>query len=233
VTLLEIIRQAREYLDDPHDPYESDEWASDDDGLRWQNKGLTALCNAAIKEVVDEFPIRDTMTLAVTAGTAEYPYPQDYLIGITGARLDGEDYPLVKTDTMYMDASYSGWRNDSASTPQCFFVDIKSRHINLWPTPVADGSLLLEVERYPVADLAWSNRLTATPEIPPRFHRHLAHYIAGHAFQKQDGDTHRSSNAANHLGQWRQAIGGGRSAHQMHNRDFLGGRKLRVRGRQR
>lgn len=242
MNLLEIIRQAREYLDDPFDASENDEWASDDDGLRWTNKHLTRLCNNGIREAVEEFPIRDTAKLAIVAGTAEYAYSlidqdddtdmPDVIISVTGARLDGETYPLVKRDTVWMDSYHPGWRNDADNTPGVFLADVKHRHLHLWHAPSADGTLLLEVERYPLEDLAWSNRLTATPELPERFHRYLPHYIAGHAFQKQDGNTHRSSNAADHLSQWRKAVGGGRSAQQMQERDHGGGRLLKVHGRQ-
>ena len=154
------------------------------------------------------------------------------IISVTGARLDGETYPLVKRDTVWMDSYHPGWRSDADNTPGVFLADVKHRHLHLWHAPSADGTLLLEVERYPLEDLAWSSRLTATPELPERLHRYLPHYIAGHAFQKQDGNTHRSSNAADHLSQWRKAVGGGRSAQQMRDRDHSGGRLLVVRGRQ-
>lgn len=119
------------------------------------------------------------------------------------ARFAGSS-PLARRTVQDMAACLPTWEDAGAGPPRAFITDYESGKLLLWPTPEADATLLLSVVRDPLADM---NDLADSPEIAPRLHRSLRHWMIYRAYSKQDSQANDPKKAAEALALFEQEFG--------------------------
>lgn len=190
--LAELVRACRERLDDLGGDMEGLDWETDDSPLLWSNDELTRYANQAEREFCRRRPIEDAetaavCTIAVTAGIPVYPY-SDRIVGIKRAKLDSMDRPLTKVTRRWLDTERWGWEGLTDET-DFYLDDLTEGRLRVVGAPTADDTLRLTVGRYPLADMAWADRDTVSPEIPLKHHDDLIHWMLHLAYLKADAET--------------------------------------------
>jgi len=88
-------------------------------------------------------------------------------------------------------------------TPQLVITDMDTGAIRLFPIPVNEDTLQLQVTRYPDADItSTSDDL----EIPEQYHRKLLHHVLYMAYSKQDADAFDPQKAEKEFLKFEQSI---------------------------
>lgn len=218
MTLRELIRAFREEIDDlPGDVTDPCAWEGNDTGLLWKNHELVRYANAAEKEFCRRRPIQDSTTtalcqIAVTAGTATYPYKDELIQYIERAQLDGETYPLTKKTSEWMDKNVLNWRTNTG-TPVYYVEDMDDRQITLSPIPEADGTISTTIGRLPKTDMDWNKRQVIGPEIKSLYHENLMLWMGHLAFRKRDSQTYHENESKNYFDYFETAVGPRVNAH--------------------
>ena len=181
MTLLQLLTLVANRLDDTKEPY------------LWSDEELTSYANQRINELCNTIPIFvDTSTLAITvipviAGTRVYA-TDPRIIYINTVLLASKPWPLQRITSAELNTSMAGWRA-SSNTPSCFLTDFQKDTITLYPNPIVDDTLTLEVTRYPLSDLNYLLAETTSPEIPTHFHEFLVPGMTSLAYRKADAET--------------------------------------------
>lgn len=176
----------------------------------WSDAEVKEFANDAENEAAERASLlRDTTTAAicevdVVAATAGYLLDAR-ILRVERAKLDLGATPLSLTSTAAMDRG-SGvtprdWRAQAMSwqsggfgweqrtgTPVMALLDREGSRwkLTLYPKPVADDTLRLQVFRQPLADMAANDD---EPEIPARLHIRLLDWMMHRAYSKQDTET--------------------------------------------
>lgn len=102
----------------------------------------------------------------------------------TGNRFD----PLEPRTKQQMDAQYPGWETSENGLPFHYIPDYKAKKITLWPPAAEADSVVLDLVRFPYADLD-SEDQDAEPEIPEEYQDAMIPWMKRQAFQKNDVET--------------------------------------------
>jgi len=188
----------------------------------WSNEELTEYLNQSIEEWcrLTDANIDSSTTagcqISVVAGTKSYSL-HDSILKILYARISGEDTFLEKMDTNYMLALWGATAlstdADDRDTPTYYSLDYQAGYITLFPTPVANGTLLMTVSRLPLTELSYvtpslpgTPGTGAEPDIPPRYHRDMLAGVRYRAFLKNDADTESLARAKVALADWNKVL---------------------------
>ena len=95
-----------------------------------------------------------------------------------------------------MDAHLPEWESSGAGSPLAYITDWQTGGVVLYPPPATDGVLSMTVVRDPLYPLSTDDD---SPEIPPRYHLALLHWVSFRAYSKQDPDAQDPKSAANAL----------------------------------
>lgn len=178
----------------------------------WSDDEVKEFANDAEIEAAERASLlRDTTTAAicevdVVAGTAAYLL-DPRIFRVERAKLDLGRVPLTLTSTAAMDRGTGvtprDWRTQSLSwqsggsgagweqrtgTPIQALLDREGARwkLTLFPKPVADDTLRLQVFRQPLEAMADN---TDQPEIEPRLHIRLLDWMMYRAYSKEDAET--------------------------------------------
>jgi hypothetical protein len=110
------------------------------------------------------------------------------IISVERAKMDGATLPLKLTSTDAMDRN-GAWEHRTG-TPSYAVLDAEGPawRLTLSPIPTADGTLRLQVFRYPIGPL--SSDGGNVPEIHARLHPRLIDWMLHRAYGKQDAETY-------------------------------------------
>jgi hypothetical protein len=143
---------------------------------------LTQYIREAEREAAERaglFKIDTNVTLIANRAT----YTLDGVIELTRVKVSGEARPLIKTTKRELDFMLGEWDAQAADMPTYYFqVDDA---ITLYPTPDANGTLLLDGTRYATYDL----------ETPEALHESLAYWPMYRFYSIPDIETHNPENA--------------------------------------
>ena len=178
----------------------------------WDDTFVLGKLNEAEREAADRARLLfdETTTtvvdIAVTAQTATYA-TSPLIIDIARAFwvVDGESSPLHLYDRHEMDRLRDDWRTES-DTPNGLIWD--GAMVTLNRVPTVDGTVHLEVYRWPAADFT----VATSPEIPAVHHQELVSWALFRAFSVPDADGANPELAGVYLGRFERYFGRKRGA---------------------
>lgn len=182
MTLAQLIASFREVADDVGTP------------PLWSDTGLAFWANEAQHEAARRARLfldgstEATCKIDVTAGTAVYAV-DPRVIFVRRVKLDSLTIPLTKINLRDMDTVYPGWESAADSTPG-HWMPTGDHEITLYPPPIANDVLRLQVIREPLEDMALAIVSPATPavdpEIPSRMQFRLVDWMLYRALMVRD-----------------------------------------------
>lgn len=181
MTLIQLLTLAANRLDDTKEPY------------LWSDEELTSYANQRINELCSTIPILvDVSTLSITSipivsGIKTYAL-SPLIVYIKEAILALSSLPLNRITLSELRSFQPAWKT-VANTPVVFMTDVAVDTITLYPTPIVNDTLSLEVVRYPLVPLDYTLAEVTTPEIPARFHELLIPGMTSLAYKKADAET--------------------------------------------
>lgn len=205
MTATEIIAAARVQLDDEFENY------------KWSTASLVDYLNDSLNTVAREtgFFI-DTYTtsiinISLVAHTQDYAYSAN-IEEIIDARVSGETVSLAKTNLRELNEAYPEWRwvtttNENDSTPTHYLVDYRTGYISLYPTPSANGTLVLQTIRKSSYTLTSTQYITdfttatvaGTPDLKSEYHFGLIDGICYRAYLKSGQHTYDQKKSRDHF----------------------------------
>lgn len=197
MTLAELITLFRNEADDVAEPYL---W-SDDELLEFANDAEAEAARRA-RLLVDS-TTAELCSLAVAAAAGGLVPLDARVMFVRAARLAGE-LPLGRATVADMLEINPFWQDARAGRPRLFVTDYQTGALQLWPAPDADATLKLTVVRTPLAEM---NDGQDSPEIAPRWHRSLRHWMLYRAYSKQDAEANDPKKAADSLALFEQEFG--------------------------
>lgn len=219
------LRNIRRRLDDFGGDVQADTWLSDDSACEWKNDELVDYINEAVEEVAQRYPIRDNVSslcvLDLLAGVGVYEY-DPLIMTIERATLSSNSKKLEKLTETDMDY----FKEDDVEEVLYYLENETSNLIRLITTPTVDDTLLLEVTRLPLEELAFSD-LTAFPEVPENFSKDLIHWVLHLAYSKEGPTTQDLTRAAYFENRFVDKMGERPDAKQRGVRRALANKKLR------
>lgn len=111
---------------------------------------------------------------------------------VRSARIDGQARRLELKNSAWLDENYPGWDDDALTitgVPQYAVFDTDQHTLQVYPTPDDDYTLKLRVWRGAIDDEKLESE-SDVPIIPERYHRHLALFAAGLAFDDKDSEKY-------------------------------------------
>ena len=184
MTLEELIALYRADAFDQHEPY------------LCGDELLTLYANEAQDEACRRGQLlRDSISpicrIAYEAGAEHIPL-DGMIINILRARADGHAMCLVSLGDM--DRLMPSWQDDQQQgRPTHLVSGLSTGVLFLWPRPVADGTVVLTVQRLSLKRLAND---TDKLEIRPELHTALVNWILFRAYSRQDSELHDAQKAA-------------------------------------
>lgn len=186
MTLAQLIASFREVADDLGAP------------PLWSDTALTFWANEAQHEAARRARLfldsstDATCKITITAGTASYPV-DSRVIFVRRAKLESLTIPLSKINLRDMDTVYPGWESSADSTPG-HWMPTGDHEITLYPTPIANDVLRLQVIREPLEDMAPAidnvdpdpDVPAVDPEIPSRMQFRLVDWMLYRALMVRD-----------------------------------------------
>lgn len=223
-TVSEIITAARQRLDDLADTAPS-AWIADDSDMGWGNEELVDFLNEAIVEYCRRVPtaIVDSTT-ATDGGTPDLPLCSITLAASTptysisplilrvehvvlasevAAKRTGRLIKVDRNEALLL-------RNET--DVKYYQLDNYQNSITFIATPAAADTASLVVHRLPLATYTWASDQASVPEIRPRDHMKLVHWIEYLARLKRDPDTEQQGLADRAARRFTDAVGPQRSA---------------------
>jgi hypothetical protein len=94
------------------------------------------------------------------------------------------DRPLPKTNPQDADEFNPGWESTEVSEP-CTWIPWGDHQLRLWPPPDTDATIMLFVEREPLADVTIDDD-EAAMEIEARYHYALKDWMMFRAYMQRD-----------------------------------------------
>lgn len=195
--LRELMTLFRNEVDDATEPYL---W-SDEEVIEFANDAQNEACRRA-RLLVDSSTTA-LCQIAVTAGTALLDLDPRVLF-VRRARF-ATYRPLDRMNMQDMECYNPFWMDATGGgTPRVFVPDYETGKLLLWPTPDADGTLLLTVVRDPLVEMDADSDI---PEIAPRYHRSLRYWMMARAFGKQDAEANDPKKEATAMALFEQEFG--------------------------
>lgn len=207
MTLTQLLAYTREQADDVPAPQ------------LWLDATLTTLLNEAQLEACRRARlIKDTSTTAIcridlVLNTVLYTL-DPRIIFVRRVKLNSRSLPLALKRVRDMDAELPGWEAH-VGAPLAWIPDHTTGKLLLYRKP--DSSfplpdfLTLTVVRAPLVDLVAGGDI---PEIAPRFHVKLHHWVLYRIFSKQDAETYDPKIAKDNLDAFEAEFGKPSSANE-------------------
>jgi len=194
----------------------------DDSDSLFKNAELLEYIDFAQREFARRTEVlQDSRTVSITqlAVTATDPWVDisNIVIGIKKASLLANNTRLKVINHRELDQGFliddygldwAGNWETKTGTPQLLITDMDTAAVRLFPIPVADDTLSLQVTRYPL-DPIESN--SSELEIPEQFHRKLLHHVLYTAYSKQDADAFDPNKSENERMKFEEAIDAARN----------------------
>lgn len=199
LTGTQILTAARSALNDDSSPY------------KWSNTDLIYYFNDAMNRIGERTQyFLDTYTTAIvnitlSASTASYAF-DSRVLRIRSAKVSGETSFLDFETLADMNSKYPDWQNADDDTPTTYLLDFRTDYITLYPAPDATGTLVLEVERLPLAQLTTATLGSYTPEIHEIYHHRLIDGVLARAYLKSGSETYDSNKATIHAALFNEVI---------------------------
>ena len=204
-TLADLLAQARIDLDDPEFP-----GSGDDSNSLWSDAELTGYINRAIDEAcLRARLIRDSSSqmTKIPVQTGTHTYKLDYRIyQILRAKIASDTKPLCRSGYKNLDTLEPAWETRTG-VPREYIEDMDSQRIRLIPTPEADDTLELVVQRTHKRPLVAGDNCPVIPELPLRVHYDVLDYAYYLALRKQDDDTNSLARATFFLNKFTDTFG--------------------------
>lgn len=197
MTLAELITIFRQEADDTVAPYL---W-SKVEAIDFANDAQNEACRRGRLLVDSSTP--EITALSVLVDDAGLLELDERVLFIRRARMAGHR-ALRRMSMQDMETWNPYWQDAAVDEPTCFIPDFDTGKILLWPPPYEARTLLLTIVRMPIADMADDDD---TPEIAPRLHRSLRHWMLYRAYSKQDSQANDPKKAADALTLFEQEFG--------------------------
>lgn len=198
---------------DSAEPYR----CSDDEVINFANDAVNEACRRARLITDSSTPacceLSFLLNVASMALHSSVIYVRDVLLS-DGSR-------LAKVRRADMDAQLPGWRPQTG-TPEIWVPDFSTGFLRLYPTPDTATTVSMTVVRIPLADMSIDSD---EPEIHPRYHRALLHWMLYRTYTKPDPDIYSKDSAAIALAEFEREFGPAESAveetwiHERHGYD--------------
>lgn len=179
MTLQELIRLFRAEVDDTVEPYL---W-SDEEAIEYANDAELQACRRA--RLLLDSSTEELTQLELTVLDAGLVALDPRVIFVRKVRFAGS-LPLKRMNMQDMESHDPYWQDAVASTPVAFIPDFETGKLLFWPPPNAAFTALMTVVRQPLVEM---DAMSDEPEIAPRFHRSLRHWMVVRAYSKQDAET--------------------------------------------
>ena len=157
----------------------------------WANEAVTeAACRGRL--LVDS---SDAMcSVAVGAGGSVVTL-DPRIVFVRRARLASQGCPLSPVHRGDLDRAFAGWESADPDVPVAYCPNLDTGSVRLIPPSAVADTLKLTVVREPLADMVG---VDDEPEIPPRHHYALIHWMLSRGLNKQDTETYDPVRAAKH-----------------------------------
>lgn len=192
MTLLDLIKKARAASQDMAKPYL---W-SDDEWKDWANEAEQEACRRA-RLIVDS----ENFTKAVKVGGALIDL-DDRILFVRRAKLASVTTPIRPIHLADLDRCNPGWESYQGLVSH-YIPDYQTGKLRLFRIPTVADTLSLTVVRMPMNDMDMGDE----PEIAPRLHRFLSHWMLYRAYLKQDSDGFDADKAGRELGLFEKQFG--------------------------
>jgi hypothetical protein len=196
MTLQDLITVFRNEADDATEPYL---W-SDEELIEFANDAESEACRRARLLVDSTSALTQLLVDPLDAGVIAL---DPSVVFVRRAQLMS-GRPLARRTVQDMDECNPYWRNAAPSVPNTFITDFQTGSILLHPAPSAESVLLLTIVRTPLVEM---KNLDDKPEIAPRWHRALRHWMLFRAYSKQDSQANDPKKAADSLALFEQEFG--------------------------
>ena len=164
--------------------------------LLWTNEQLVSYIAEAQNQVCRRvYPIKDSITISLTADTSEYTL-DNKVLKIHHAILSSNGR-LLQVAEMKDVENIQNWES-LTGVPTHYLKDYKTGYFRPYVTPSANDSVKLYVYRLPTQTLSWTDSCD-TLEIKQYHQIPMLHYAAYLAYMKQDVDTFDENKAIKYL----------------------------------
>lgn len=197
MNLRDLITLFRNDADDATEPFL---W-SDEEALDFANDAENEACRRGRLLVDSSTADLCLVETTVLAGPLVTLDPR--VMFVRRARLEGQR-PLARMNMQDMEDQDPMWQDAAPGRSRVFITDYETGKLLLWPTPDADATLLMTVVRTPLAEM---NDPEDSPEMAPRFHRSLRHWMLFRAYSKQDAEANDPKKASDSLALFEQEFG--------------------------
>lgn len=199
--LKELVSGCREDLDDVAPPH----LFSKPRLVRYANEAESEACRRA--RLITDSSTAEICTAAVAIDRNLITL-DPRVIFVRAAKLASKTVSLDKIRRDEMDECNPGWLTRTGDVVG-WIPDFQSGKLRLYRTPIAADSLELTVVRTPLAAMLDDKD---TPEIAPRFHEKLIHWMLYRCYLKHDVETFDEKAAARHLAFFEAEFGKASSA---------------------
>lgn len=214
--LKELFTYVREDANDKKVPYS---WS--DDRLKiLANEAEVEACRRA--RLIKDSTTDEVSLLTLDANTTLYEV-DPRVIFIRRAKLNSRTRPLQMTRTRDLDRDTPGWEAnigylshwvpDYDSAGLRFYRNVDPANTLIDPATGVSDFVRLTVVRQPLEEMAGPDD---TPEILPRYHVKLTHWMLYRMFSKQDAEIYDADIAAKHLASFEAEFGPPSSAREEH-----------------
>lgn len=158
--------------------------------LRWSNQELTELINEAMRETARRVKsITDNQTINVIAGTGSYSL-DPLAFKIRRAKLASVTTAGTLDEVSWkdLDAMRPDWETRTG-TPTHYMLDWEKGRVTLYPIPIVDDILNLNVYRYPESDMTLDNWDSDEPELEEEYQRNALYWAAKLAYEKDEPNS--------------------------------------------
>jgi hypothetical protein len=214
MNLTALLSAGRDDLDDTVAPY----FHSDARLTRFLNEAQREAARRA--RLITDSSTAAVCQIPIVAGTALYAL-DPRVIYVKRAQLLSQSDKLIKVTVLQLDSGCAGWQTQEATPPTHWVPDFESGKIRLFPIPKANDTLYLTVIREPLVDMSGS----LAPEIAPRYHENLVHWMRYRAYMVRDAETYDPKKAAEALQLFEAEFGPATNAqnevfnHERHGQD--------------
>jgi hypothetical protein len=204
MTLLELITHLRaDFLDD----LGGGQWLTDDVQCLFSNESLVRYLNEAEREYCRRRPIQETaLELPVVADEPVVALPA-YIRMVHAAYIQGATHDLKKRSARDLDVEKPDWKSLESGEPEFYLEQVHPPTLRLVPTPIAGGTLLLDVDRLPTAEMLWAAAATQEPQIDSEGHYALCWWAKFLALSKPDAETINADAAARAAAEFELLVG--------------------------
>ena len=193
MTLLELVTELRNKLDDKGGHLTDWELAASSNLLRWTNDELVLLINESEREVCRRIPLlvdgttEDVVQIDVEADESLYLL-NSVITRVLRAKTTSNDKVLNGVSWRDLEGVDDKW-DTRTGTVLNYILDWDTGYLKLQPTPTTTDTISMRVNRMPLDALEWTNREWQEPEIPTDYHYKMLHWALHLAYEKDEPNT--------------------------------------------